>query len=217
MRFPVIAVAVCVLSLASCGGSGQASSQEPVVSTTAPETTTTTTAATTTAPQTTTTTTPETTTTTTAPQTTTTTTPETTTTTADTFELTPDAASGGDVGTATLVLDNGDRFDFEIKCALQPTDVGDGNIVLFGAVSLDSPYQMTATKYTEDSAASGRASITVWENDMTDKVWQAANVVEELLSLELDGSIIHGQGIFALGGIDEDISQVNNGVFEARC
>lgn len=123
------------------------------------------------------------------------------------------AASGGGSGTATLVLDNGESYEFSILCALE-TQESAGQEILFTAVSYDKPFNLDVTKFGEDSFG-GEASISVYDAESYDEVWSSSSGFSLETELKLNGSTITGSGMFVADG-DAFGDQVR-GELEANC
>ena len=104
-----------------------------------------------------------------------------------------EATSGAD-GTATLVLANGEEFEFSILCSLEPQMAADQEI-LFSVTSYDEPYGFDATKFGEDAAVPGMASIDVYDSETYESIWSATSMAGGM-DLELDGSTVTGTATF---------------------
>jgi hypothetical protein len=114
------------------------------------------------------------------------------------------AASGGGSGTATLTFDNGESYEFSILCALE-TQESAGQEILFTVVSYDKPYNLDVTQFGENSFG-GAASISLYDADTYDTVWDANTVYGSEVTLSLSGSTVTGSGVFLekgeLGGAE---------------
>jgi hypothetical protein len=113
-------------------------------------------------------------------------------------------ASGGGSGTATLTFDNGESYEFSILCALEPQESA-GQEILFTVVSYDKPYNLDVTQFGEDSFG-GAASISMYDADTYDTLWDASTIYGSEVTLSISGSTITGSGVFLengeLGGIE---------------
>lgn len=123
------------------------------------------------------------------------------------------SSSGSGSGTATLVLDNGESYEFSILCALE-TQESAGQEILFTAVSYDKPFNLDVTKFGEDSFG-GEASISVYDAETYDEVWSSSSGFSLETELKLNGSTITGSGMFVADG-DAFGDQVR-GELEANC
>ncbi|HSP04044.1 MAG TPA: hypothetical protein VLR27_11110 [Acidimicrobiales bacterium] len=123
-----------------------------------------------------------------------------------------EGTSGGD-GTATLVLANGEEFEFSVLCSLEPQMAADQEI-LFSVTSYDEPYGFDATKFGEDAVMPGMASMDVYDSETYEAVWTASSVMGDV-ELELDGSTVTGTGTFFEG--DEGLGDGVAGELTASC
>jgi hypothetical protein len=123
-----------------------------------------------------------------------------------------DATSGGD-GTATLVLANGEEFEFSVLCSLEPQMAADQEI-LFSVTSYDETYGFDATKFGEDAVMPGMASMDVYDSESYEAVWTASSIMGDV-ELELDGSTVTGTGTFFEG--DEGMGDGVEGELTANC
>ncbi len=124
------------------------------------------------------------------------------------------SATSGANGTATLVLANGEEFEFSILCSLEPQMAADQEI-LFSVTSYDEPYGFDATKFGEDSVVPGMASMDVYDSETYEAVWTASSMVGGGVDLELDGSTVTGRGTFFEG--DEGLGDGVEGELTASC
>ena len=124
------------------------------------------------------------------------------------------SATSGANGTATLVLANGEEFEFSILCSLEPQMAADQEI-LFSVTSYDEPYGFDATKFGEDSVVPGMASMDVYDSETYEAVWTASSMVGGGVDLELDGSTVTGTGTFFEG--DEGLGDGVEGELTASC
>jgi hypothetical protein len=121
------------------------------------------------------------------------------------------AAAGG--ASATLILDNGETFMFNILCALERQESA-GQEILFSVSSYDEPTSLDVSQFGADSL-DGTAVISLYDAETFDNVWDANTLHGGELELVLDGDTVTGHGIF-LAGEDRTGSGVA-GVFEANC
>ena len=105
--------------------------------------------------------------------------------------------SGG--GTATVMLDNGETFEFSILCALDEQEAA-GETILFTVVSYDEPYNLDVTQFADDSF-DGQATIGIYDAENFDTLWEASSGLGGSgAELSLDGSTITGTGQFLPAG-----------------
>lgn len=123
-------------------------------------------------------------------------------------------ATSGANGTATLVLANGEEFEFSIMCSLEPQIAADQEI-LFSVTSYDEPYGFDATKFGEDAAVPGMASMDVYDSETYEAVWSATSIMGGGVDLELDGSTVTGTATFYEG--DEGLGDGVDGELTAVC
>lgn len=121
-------------------------------------------------------------------------------------------------GTATLTLDNGETYEFEVLCVLEPQIAG-GSEVLFSVTSYDDP-SLDITQFGDDAPVTGLASVTVYDATTFDSLWAASSLYESFggsLELSLQGSVISGTGTFFAG--DDPIASPEGvvGEFVANC
>ncbi len=129
-----------------------------------------------------------------------------------------EATSGGGRGTATLVLDNGESFEFSVLCSLEP-QMAAGSEILFTATSYDDP-GLDITQFGDEGTITDTASITVYDGDYN-TLWSAESFYDVFggsIELELNGSTISGSATFFSGDdpLADDAEQVE-GTVEARC
>ncbi|MCO8128445.1 hypothetical protein NHL50_14635 [Acidimicrobiia bacterium EGI L10123] len=124
------------------------------------------------------------------------------------------SATSGANGTATLVLANGEEFEFSILCSLEPQMAADQEI-LFSVTSYDEPYGFDATKFGEDSVVPGMASVDVYDSETYESVWSASSMMGGGVELELDGSTVTGTATFFEG--DEGLGDGVEGELTASC
>ena len=107
------------------------------------------------------------------------------------------AAAGGDVAppaggaTAVVTLENGETFEFSVLCSLEPQEAA-GQTILFTAVSYDDPYNLDVTQFGADSL-NGSASISIFDSETYDAVWDASSFFGAAVELELNGSTRPGR------------------------
>ena len=123
-------------------------------------------------------------------------------------------ATSGANGTATLVLANGEEFEFSILCSLEPQIAADQEI-LFSVTSYDEPYGFDATKFGEDAAVPALASVDVYDSETYESVWSASSMMGGGVELELDGSTVTGTATFFEG--DEGLGDGVEGELTASC
>jgi len=109
-----------------------------------------------------------------------------------------EAASGGGSGTATLVLDNGESYEFSVLCALEAQEAA-GQEILFTLVSYDKPHNLDVTQFGENSFG-GAANISIYDADTYDTVWDASTMHGSEVVLSLSGSTVTGSGVFLANG-----------------
>lgn len=122
------------------------------------------------------------------------------------------AVSSGS-GSATLILGNGESFEFGILCALEPQGE-EGREILFTVVSYDAPYNLDVTQFGADSFG-GAANISVYDSETYDTVWEATSQFGGEVELLLEGSTVTGQGAFWAGG--EPGGEETSGRLIANC
>jgi hypothetical protein len=99
-------------------------------------------------------------------------------------------------GTAVLTLFDGQEFEFEVLCTLEP-QMAAGSEILFTAVSNDDP-GLDITQFGDEGTITGVASVTVYDANF-ETLWEASTSYEPFggsLELTLEGSTISGQGDF---------------------
>lgn len=114
---------------------------------------------------------------------------------------------------ATLTLDNGEVFDFSILCGLEPQESA-GQEILFTLVSYDKPYGLDVTQF-GDNSFSGLATISLYDAETYDTVWEANTILGSDITLTLNGNTVTGSGTFFEEG-DLGGTQVH-GELEADC
>jgi hypothetical protein len=124
------------------------------------------------------------------------------------------SSSGGGSGTATLVLDNGESYDFSILCGLEP-QVAAGQEILFNFVSYDEPFSLDVTQFGDDSVSPGGASISVYDTATYETLWDASSIYGSDVTLSLNGSTVTGSGVFLENG--EFGAAEAHGELEANC
>ena len=122
------------------------------------------------------------------------------------------AASSGQ-GTATLILGNGESFEFGILCVLDSQESA-GSEILFTVVSYDTPYNLDVTQFGPGSFG-GAANISVYDSETYDTVWEASTLFGSEVELLLDGSNVTGRGVFLGGG--EPGGEETSGELVANC
>ena len=103
-------------------------------------------------------------------------------------------------GTATLTLDNGERYEFGVLCTLEP-QMAAGSEILFTATSYDDP-SLDITQFGDEGTVTSLASVSVYDATTFDSLWGASSSYEPFgggLELTLDGSTIRGTGTFFAG------------------
>jgi hypothetical protein len=121
------------------------------------------------------------------------------------------AAAGG--ASATLTLENGETYTFNILCALEPQESA-GQEILFTVVSYDDPVSLDVSQFGAESLG-GTSVISLYDSATFDNVWEANTLHGAELELELSGDTVIGHGVFLSG---EDLSGPGvAGVFEAHC
>ncbi len=130
----------------------------------------------------------------------------------------PASDDGGSIGsgTATLTLDNGEIFEFSVLCSLEPQEAA-GSTILFTVVSYDKPYNLDVTQFGENDFG-GLASISVYDADTYDTLWEATSLLGSEVQLTLDGNVVRGTGEFVEG--DDPLApgvEKTRGELEARC
>lgn len=103
-------------------------------------------------------------------------------------------------GTATLTLDNGERYEFGVLCTLEP-QMAAGSEILFTATSYDDP-SLDITQFGDDGTVTSLSSVSVYDATSFDSLWGASSLYEPFgggLELTLDGSTIRGTGTFFAG------------------
>jgi hypothetical protein len=119
----------------------------------------------------------------------------------------------GASGTATLTLANGEEYEFSILCSLEP-QIAAGQEIAFSITSYDEPYGFDATKFGDDAAMPGMASMDVYDSETYEAVWSASSVMGDV-ELELSGSTVTGTGTFFEG--DEGLGDGVEGELTASC
>jgi hypothetical protein len=105
----------------------------------------------------------------------------------------PPASGGGD---AVLTLFDGQEFEFDVVCTLEP-QMAAGSEILFTAVSYDDP-GLDITQFGDEGTITGVAAVTVYDANL-ETLWEASTSYEPFggsLELTLEGSTISGQGDF---------------------
>lgn len=121
------------------------------------------------------------------------------------------AAAGG--ASASLTLENGETFTFNILCALEAQESA-GQEILFTVVSYDDPVSLDVTQFGADSFG-GTAVVSLYDSSTFDSVWDANTLDGGELELEMSGNTVTGLGVF-LAGEDRSGPGVA-GKFEANC
>ena len=103
-------------------------------------------------------------------------------------------------GNATLSLDNGESYDFDVLCVLEP-QMAAGSEILFTATSMTTP-GIDLTQFGDEGTVTDIASISMFD-DSYEVVWEA-NSLYDLggggVELSLNGSTITGTGTFYADG-----------------
>jgi hypothetical protein len=115
----------------------------------------------------------------------------------DTPTATPAAQASG-AQTATVTLDSGDVFEFSALCWLE-TQESAGSEILFTVVSYDDPVNLDVTQFGADSFG-GAASISLYDSNSYDTLWEANSLYGTEVELNLDGSTVTGSGDFYPAG-----------------
>ena len=121
------------------------------------------------------------------------------------------AAAGG--ASATLTLDNGEVYAFNILCALEPQESA-GQEILFTVVSYDNPVSLDVTQFGPQSFG-GASTISLYDSETYDTVWAADTLVGGELELAMTGNTVTGSGVFLAG--EERTGPGVPGTFEANC
>jgi hypothetical protein len=135
-------------------------------------------------------------------------------------------ANGGG-GTATVTLENGESYSFEILCGLEPQEVA-GQEILFNFVSYDDPYGLDVTQFgkgSEDTFGQldDLGGISIYDSTTFDEIWTANTVAAQLSEtdflLELDGNTITGSGTFFTAEAVENLDMTSGvlGELVANC
>ena len=113
-------------------------------------------------------------------------------------------SASGDGSSATVTLENGESYTFDIICGLEPQIVGSVQI-LFTAVSYDDPVGLDVTQFGDETAdadeiiggmLAGAASITLFDSSSYDTLWESNTIYDSTLELEINGNTITGHGDF---------------------
>lgn len=119
-----------------------------------------------------------------------------------------DPSAGGDGATATVSLENGETFTFDILCNLEP-QIAAGLQILFTVVSYDDPVNLDVTQLGDDSVdvdeiiadmLAGAASISLYDSTTYDTLWEANTLYGNAVELEIDGNTVTGRGVFLEDG-----------------
>lgn len=121
------------------------------------------------------------------------------------------AAAGG--ASATLTLENGETYTFNILCALEPQESA-GQEILFTVVSYDSPVSLDVTQFGDESLG-GTAVVSLYDSATFDSVWDANTLGGGELELALSGDTVTGHGVFLAG--EERTGPGVPGALEAHC
>ncbi len=112
-----------------------------------------------------------------------------------------------DAGTATVTLENGEGFEFSVRCGLEPTDSGTGGRELLFTVEStfesydDSLYSLLVKRLGPDKYGSGPMSrISIWSISENETAWGAYSPGGGEVQLTLDGNTVTGSAIFQRGG-----------------
>jgi ABC-type transport system substrate-binding protein len=136
---------------------------------------------------------------------------DTTTTTAAGDNVFAAAAAGG--ASATLSLENGETYTFNILCALEPQESA-GQEILFTVVSYDDPISLDVSQFGAESL-DGTAVISLYDSVTFNNVWDANTLHGGELKLDLSGDTVSGHGVFLAG--EERTGPGVAGEFEAHC
>jgi hypothetical protein len=121
------------------------------------------------------------------------------------------AAAGG--ASATLTLENGETYTFNILCALEPQESA-GQEILFTVVSYDDPVSLDVSQFGAESLG-GASVISLYDSATFDNVWEANTLHGGELELALSGDTVVGHGVFLAG--EEQNGPGVAGAFEAHC
>lgn len=110
----------------------------------------------------------------------------------------PTVSGGGD---ATLTLANGETFQFEVRCVLEP-QIAAGSEILFTVGSIGGDSSLDITQFGDEGPVTGISSVTVYDGSSFEDLWGASSFYEAFggtLELSLDGSTVSGSGTFFAG------------------
>ncbi len=113
-----------------------------------------------------------------------------------------DPGSAGEAGTATLTLDNGESFEFNVECVTSPMDAGlAGRDLLLSVNSYDGQYLIAAELLGPDQYGSAPLSIIqIWDVPGNEVAWGAYSASGGQVDLRLDGTTVTGTAVFGEGG-----------------
>ena len=123
------------------------------------------------------------------------------------------SSTAGANASARVVLANGETFDFSVLCVLESQEAA-GSTILFTATSYDRPYHFDLTQFGDDSFG-GSATVSIYDAETFDTLWEANSMVGATLELVKDGSTITGSGTFLPAG--EFGAEGVEGTVEVNC
>lgn len=143
----------------------------------------------------------------------------------------PDSAPGSDPateteppppepgeGTATLTLGNGETFEVDVLCTLEP-QISAGSEILFTATSLGDPL-LDITQFGDEGPVGDVGTVTLVDGSTIEPLWGASTSYEPFggsLELTLEGSTIRGTGDFYPGDDPVDGGDPVEGEVVAEC
>lgn len=111
-------------------------------------------------------------------------------------EIEPPPPEPGE-GTATLTLDNGETYEVDVLCTLEP-QISAGSEILFTATSMGDPL-LDITQFGDEGPVTGIGTVTVVDGSTIEPLWGASTMYDAFggsLELTLDGTTIRGTGDF---------------------
>lgn len=100
-------------------------------------------------------------------------------------------------GVGTLTLDNGEIYEVDMLCTLEP-QIAAGSEILFTATSTGDPL-LDITQFGDEGPVTGIGSVTLIDGSTIEPLWGASTFYESFggsLELTLDGNTIRGTGDF---------------------